>query len=78
MYQALQVLTVPVYIWDEDRTLPYEELVNWNEIAIVLSSSKIHSLRGQIQDFDMTRAQRLLWQYRCGSVCAYNSGLVDL
>lgn len=67
MYEALQLLAVPVYIWVDDKTLPYEELINWNEIAIVLNGGELRHLREHINDFDVGRAQKLIKQYRCHS-----------
>lgn len=67
MYEALQLLTVPVYIWVDDKTLPYEELINWNEIAVVLNGSELKHLREHINNFDVDRALKLIKLYRCHS-----------
>ena len=64
MYEALQLLAVPVYIWVDDKTLPFEELINWNEIAIILNGGELRHLRNHIDNFDVHRAQNLLKQYR--------------
>ncbi len=67
MYEALQLLAVAVYIWVDDKTLPFEELINWNEIAIILNGAELKHLRNHIDNFDVDRAQALMKQYRCPS-----------
>ena len=32
-YEALQLGSVPVYVWDYDIIVPYQELLNWNEVS---------------------------------------------
>ena len=64
MYQALQLLTVPVYIWVDDKTLPYEEIIDWNEIAIVMNGVELKHLRNRIDNFDVGQAQKLIKLYR--------------
>ena len=33
-YEALQLGSVPVYVWDYDIIVPYQELLNWNEVSL--------------------------------------------
>ena len=68
MYEALQLLVVPVYIWVVDKTLPFEELINWNEFAIILNGGDLRHLRDHIDNFDVHRAQQLMKQYRCSFI----------
>lgn len=35
-YEALQLDSVPVYVWDYDIIVPYQELLNWNEVSLGL------------------------------------------
>lgn len=64
MYEALQLLTVPVYIWVDDRTLPYEEIIDWKDIAVVLNGGELKHLRNRIDSFDVGHAQKLIQLYR--------------
>lgn len=71
MYEALQLLTVPVYVWVDDKTLPYEEIINWNEIAVVLDGGELKHLRNRIDNFDVGHAQKLIKLYRYCSRTAW-------
>jgi Exostosin family len=44
LFEALQVHTIPTYIWQELAWLPYAELIDWSEIAIVLEAKDMHKL----------------------------------
>jgi hypothetical protein len=43
LYQVLQLGTVPIVIWEKQRWLPFEELVEWDEFAIVLHAHAIRT-----------------------------------
>lgn len=42
----------------------YQELINWNEIAIVVHRREIDTIPQRIKQFDLPRAQALMAQYR--------------
>lgn len=44
--------------------LPFGELVNWNDIAIVAQRKEIKDIPARIARFDLPRAQALLAGYR--------------
>lgn len=60
MFTALQLHSIPIYIWTYDRNLPYEEIIDWEDIAIVLHLKQIGELQDKIKNFDVGKAQRIL------------------
>lgn len=44
LYEALQLGTIPIYIWDDVEWLPYKELFDWSEFAISLNVDSIGEL----------------------------------
>lgn len=43
MYEALELKSVPVYVYDEPW-LPYTELIDWNKMAVLVHVNDIHTL----------------------------------
>jgi hypothetical protein len=44
LYEAIQLGSIPIYIWEDEVLLPYQELITWNQFSIILHSSKIDTL----------------------------------
>ena len=60
MYEAIQLGTVPVYVWELEKWLPYQELVDWNSLAIIAEASDIASLTSLIQAANISLMQEAL------------------
>ncbi len=52
--------------FSDPRCLPLclQELLNWNEVAIIVRRKEIKSIPQLIKEFDLPRAQALMAQYR--------------
>lgn len=49
LYEAFQFNCVPVYITDS-LYLPYQEILNWNDIAIIVDPKEIHDIENKLLD----------------------------
>ena len=64
MYEALQLGTIPVYIWEEQKWLPFEEIVDWNSFAIVVEASELSSLKEKIKSANVSAMQAQLLRHK--------------
>ena len=44
LYEALQLETVPIYVWEEDLLLPFSDVVDWSKISIIVHRNEINSI----------------------------------
>lgn len=44
-YEALQLGSVPIYVYDDNKWLPYSNILNWNEFSILIHINDIFSLK---------------------------------
>jgi hypothetical protein len=60
MYEALQLGSIPIYVWDEEKWLPYQGVIDWNDFAIVIEASKISELGRIVAQADTSKMQGAL------------------
>ena len=48
-YEALSMGSVPVYIWEKRKWLPYEDALDWSKIAIVVEASDMGRAKERIE-----------------------------
>lgn len=44
IYEAILAESIPIYIWEDKKILPFEEDLNWEEFSIIIHSSEIKIL----------------------------------
>ncbi|MBD2452895.1 exostosin family protein [Nostoc sp. FACHB-87] len=44
LYEAISVGSIPIYIWDDIEWLPYQDVLDWSEIAISVNSKDIDKI----------------------------------
>lgn len=47
-FEAMELGSVPVYIWDDKKWLPYLHYLNYDKFAIVIHSSELSTLYGKM------------------------------
>lgn len=52
MYEAMQLGSIPIYIYDDVKWLPYEDIIDWSEFAVVIKSSEIKGLDAILKCID--------------------------
>lgn len=73
LYEAIQLQSIPIYVWDEDLLLPFSEVLDWNSFSIVLHRSEIPTLSKRIEQanaIDMAAAlekvvDHFSYEYTC-------------
>lgn len=48
IHEALSLGSIPVYIWENWKWLPYEDELDWNSMAIVVEAGRMESARQRI------------------------------
>ena len=64
MYETIQLGTLPIYVWEGVKWLPYQELINWESFAIITEGSDIASLGDKIRAADTAAMQAALNKYK--------------
>jgi len=41
LYEALQIVSIPIYIYTETPTLPYQDMVPWEKFSIMIKSDEV-------------------------------------
>jgi hypothetical protein len=61
LYEAISRGSIPIYIWDDQEWLPYQDVLDWSEIAISINIQEIQHLPEIIQahsEADIKRKQK--------------------
>ena len=69
MYEALSLGSVPVYIWQRRKWLPYEKELDWSAISIIAPADEMVQLRQRIEALE----EHKLAQMRDDIARIYNS-----
>ena len=52
--------SIPVYIWDNKKILPFEDILNWEEFSIVINANEIQNLPNLLEKCDISKMQMRL------------------
>lgn len=44
LFEAIQNLSIPIYIWQDKTVLPFSDEVNWNKIAIIVEDKNMETI----------------------------------
>lgn len=64
LYESIQLGSVPIYLWEDEKWLPFEHLIDWQQFSIVLHTSQLPFLRQKIQEADVAQMQAALRDVR--------------
>ena len=62
-FEAFQLGTVPVYIWDDIEWLPYREMLDYSKFAISIHVSKLGDLESRLLAIDEDQYNDMLREY---------------
>jgi hypothetical protein len=48
LYESFQTRSIPIYIWDYKRWLPWQDSIDWEKIAIIVEANDINSIPERI------------------------------
>jgi hypothetical protein len=60
LYEAIFANSIPVYIWDNEISLPFSDEINWDDFCIIVHSSKISTIEQLLQNADINKMQKNL------------------
>lgn len=64
IYEAILAGSIPIYIWDDKKVLPFEDELDWNKFAIIVHSSNIKDIPKLLQECDYKEMQKELMKIR--------------
>jgi hypothetical protein len=44
IYEAILAESIPIYIWEDKKVLPFEDVLNWEEFSIVIHANDMNQL----------------------------------
>jgi hypothetical protein len=57
LFEALLADSIPIYIWSDKNVLPYKDIIDWNEIAIVVHENNISEIPDLMKKIDIPKMQ---------------------
>ena len=60
IYEAILAESIPVYIWENKKILPFEDILNWEEFSIVINANEIQNLPNLLEKCDISKMQMRL------------------
>lgn len=64
LFEAILAISIPIYIWENEITLPYQELLDYNEFCVIVHSSKIKNIPSILKKINIDSFQKKLKQIR--------------
>lgn len=55
LFETLQLGTVPIYIWEDEAWLPYNDIIDWNTFALIVESNELAGLPRRIEMANVTQ-----------------------
>lgn len=52
LYEAIQLGSIPIYIWEEDLMLPFSDILDWHSFSMIVHRSKISTLSERVEKSD--------------------------
>jgi hypothetical protein len=62
--EAIHLDSIPIYVWEGERMLPWARTIPWDRMAITVHRSEIASLPALVAQFNRAEALSLIRQYK--------------
>ncbi len=62
-FECFQLGTIPIYIWNDINWLPFQNIINYNKLCIVIHVSKLHELHMMLSSITETQYNSMLNYY---------------
>ena len=63
MFETLQLGTIPLYVWQHEKWLPFQEIIDWNEFAVVIEAEDIPTIPARLAQADIPSMMAALKRY---------------
>ena len=60
IYEAILGNSIPIYIWEDKQILPFSDIINWNDFAVIINSSEIEKLPQILESINIIEKQENL------------------
>jgi len=60
IYEAILAESIPIYIWENKKILPFEDVLNWDEFSIVINANEIKNLPTLLEKCNISKMQAKL------------------
>lgn len=60
LYEAIQLRSIPIYVWEEDLMLAFSDILDWNTFSIVVHRNEISTLMEKIEQADTVKMSAAL------------------
>lgn len=60
IYEAILSGSIPIYIWENKKILPFEDILNWDEFSIIIHENDIENLPNILKNTDINKLQENL------------------
>jgi hypothetical protein len=64
IYEAILGNSIPIYIWDDKKVLPYSDELNWDEFCVIINTNEINELPNILKNIDISKMQRKISQVK--------------
>ena len=64
IYEAILGNSIPIYIWDDKKVLPYSDELNWDDFCIVINTNQINELPNILKNIDIPKMQSKISQVK--------------
>ena len=60
IYEAILSGSIPIYIWENKKILPFEDILNWDEFSIIIHENDIEKLPTILKNSNINKLQENL------------------
>ena len=57
IYEAILANSIPIYIWEDKKILPYSDEINWEDISIIIHTNDINTLPEILSNINIKKMQ---------------------
>jgi hypothetical protein len=58
LFEAVLAGSIPIYIWEDKKVLPFSDLIDWEEYAVIIESKDIQNLHSILNTIDINKMQQ--------------------
>ena len=60
IFETIMCETIPIYIWENNITLPMNDEIEWSKICIIINSNELDKIPNLIENFDCDNALKII------------------
>lgn len=64
IYEAILAGSIPIYIWQNKKVLPFEDILHWEEFSIIIEENEIKNLPEIMKKCDIQKMQKKIQEVR--------------